>query len=220
VYNKNMKIDLHCHTKYSYDGSSSIEQIITHAKKVGLDGIAITDHENTKGWKEAIELGKKHNFLIILGEEIKTSKGDVLGLFLKEQIDGYKKDPHWVMEEIRKQGGLVIIPHPFHETERFKDDITKYLDLIDGIEISNGRMISKKLDIKAKEFAKKYNLGMISGGDSHYYKAIGYSYAEFNGNTEEELKQAILNKQIRVNEKKAPLIYALIPILVKLGLIR
>lgn len=215
-----MKIDLHCHTKYSYDGSSSIERIITHAKKVGLDGIAITDHENTKGWAEAIELGKKHNFLIILGEEIKTNKGDVLGLFLKEQIDGYKKEPRWAMEEIKKQGGLVIIPHPFHGSEGFKDDITKYLDLIDGIEVFNGRMLNIKMDSKAKEFAKKYNLGMIAGGDSHYFKAIGYAYTEFNGNTKEELKQAILKKETRVRERKAPLIYALIPFLAKKGLVK
>jgi len=215
-----MKIDLHCHTKYSYDGSSSIEKIITHAKKVGLDGIAITDHENTKGWAEAIELGEKYNFLIILGEEIKTDKGDVLGLFLKEQINGHKKDPRWVMEEIKKQGGLVIIPHPFHGSEKFKDDITKYLDLVDGLEVFNGRMLNKKSDLKALEFAKKHNLGIIGGGDSHYYKAIGYAYTEFNGNAEEELKQAILNKQTKIHEAKAPFIYALIPFLVKLGLIK
>jgi hypothetical protein len=215
-----MKIDLHCHTKYSYDGSSSIERIITHAKKIGLDGIAITDHENTKGWAEAIELGKKHNFLIILGEEIKTSKGDVLGLFLKEQINGYKKDPRWVMEEIKKQGGLVIIPHPFHGSEGFRDDITKYLDLVDGIEVFNGRKPGTNPDKKAMEFAKQYNLGMTAGGDSHYYKGIGNTYTEFNGNTVEELKQSILNKQTKINGKKAPLIYILAPFLSKTGLLK
>ena len=93
-----MKIDLHCHTKYSYDSNSDIEKIIIEAKKKGLDGIAITDHDNTNGWDEAIELGKKHNFLIILGEEIKSNKGDILGLFLKEKIEGRKKDPRFVME--------------------------------------------------------------------------------------------------------------------------
>jgi len=215
-----MKIDLHCHTKYSYDASSSIEQIIIHAKSVGLDGIAITDHENTKGWAEAIKLGKKHSFLIILGEEIKTTKGDVLGLFLKQQIDGYKKDPRWVMEEIKKQGGLVVIPHPFHDPEKFKDDIVKYLDLIDAIEVFNARMLIKKSDDKALEFALKYNLGMTAGGDSHYYKAIGYTYTEFDGTTEQELKQAILKKQTKIHGVKSPLIYAFTLILAKLGLMK
>ena len=215
-----MKIDLHCHTKYSYDASSNIEDIIKQAKKMGLNGIAITDHENTNGWKEAVEAGKRENFLIVLGEEIKTTKGDVLGLFLKQKIDGYKKDPRWVMEEIKRQNGLVIIPHPFHGSERFNDDITKYLDIIDGIEVFNARKPGTSPDRKAMEFAKKYNLGMIGGSDSHYYKGIGYTYTEFEGSTEDELKQAILDKQTKIIGKKAPMIYILTPILCKLGLMR
>lgn len=215
-----MKIDLHCHTKYSYDASSSIESIISQAKKMGLDGIAITDHENTDGWKEAIEAGKKHNFLIILGEEMKTTKGDVLGLFLKQRIDGYKKDPRWVMEQIKKQNGLVIIPHPFHGSEGFKDDITKYLDLVDAIEVFNARKPGTGPDKKAKEFAQKHHLGMTGGSDSHYYKGIGYTCTEFNGNTEEELKQAILNKQTEIREKKSPLMYIVTPFLAKIGMLK
>lgn len=215
-----MKIDLHCHTKYSYDASSSIESIIAQGKKTGLDGVAITDHENTDGWKEAIELGKKHNFLIVLGEEMKTTKGDVLGLFLKEKIDGYKKDPRWVMEEIKKQGGLVVIPHPFHGSEGFKDDITKYLDLVGAIEVFNARKPGTSPDKKAMEFAKEHNLGMTGGSDSHYYKGIGYTYTEFDGTTDEELKRAILNKQTKIKEQKSPLIYIVTPLLGKLGILK
>ncbi|MCK9393370.1 PHP domain-containing protein, partial [bacterium] len=134
-----MKIDLHCHTFHSEDGTSSIKSIIKQGKKKGLDGVAITDHENADAWKEAVFWGKKCGFEIILGEEIKSSQGDILGLFMKEKIDGKGKDPRWIMEEIKKQGGLVFIPHPFHVIEGFKKSLEQYLYLIDGIEVYNGR---------------------------------------------------------------------------------
>ncbi len=214
-----MKIDLHCHTLYSYDGASSPERIIKRAIEMGLDGIAITDHENAKGWQEALEMGKKMNFLVVLGEEMKTNKGDVLGLFMKEQIDGYKKDPRWVMEEIKKQGGLVIIPHPFHGIERFKDDMEKYLDLIDGIEVFNGRKPMSSPDKKAYEFAKKHNLAMTGGSDSHYYKGVGCAYTECEAKTIEELKKCILQKKTAAEGKKSPFIYIVTPLLAKIGLL-
>ena len=211
-----MKIDLHCHTKYSYDSNSDIEKIIIEAKKKGIDGIAITDHDNTEGWTEAIELGKKYNFLIILGEEIKSNKGDILGLFLKEKIEGRKKDPRFVMEEIKKQGGLVVIPHPFHYGEGFRDNLTNYLDLIDAIEVFNARKPFSSPDKMALDFAKKNNTGMTAGSDSHYYKGVGYGYTESDSNTLEDFKISILEKRTIGEGKKAPIIYIFTPLLSKL----
>jgi len=211
-----MEIDLHCHTKYSYDSNSKIEDLIIQAKKRGLDGIAITDHENNNGWKEALELGKKHNFLIILGEEIKTTKGDVLGLFINQQVNGYKKDPRFVMEEIKKQGGLVVIPHPFHYGENFKDNLENYLDLIDAIEVFNARKPFSNPDKMALEFAKKNNLGMTAGSDSHYYKGVGYAHTEADVNNLEEFKEAIINKKTKTKGAKAPICYIFTPLLIKL----
>ena len=211
-----MKIDLHCHTKHSYDAGSDIEKIIIQGKKMGLDGIAITDHENTNGWEEAISLGKKHNFLIVLGQEIKTTKGDILGLFLNKQIDGYKKDPRIVMEEIKKQGGLVVIPHPFHNGEGFRDKLENYLDIIDAIEVFNARKPFKEPDEKALKFAEKHNIAMTAGSDSHYYKGVGYAYTEANAETLEEFKNSIIKKKTTFSGKKAPFRYIFTPLLSKL----
>jgi len=99
-----MKADLHCHSQYSYDSIAKIEEIIKEAETKGLDAVAVTDHDNARAWKEI----KKTDFPIILGEEIKTNKGDVLGLFLKQEINGRQKDPRWVMEEIKKNRELLV----------------------------------------------------------------------------------------------------------------
>jgi len=104
-----MKADLHCHSHYSYDSIAKIKAMIEEAKRKELDAIAITDHDNAKAWEEA----KKENFPIILGEEIKTSKGDVLGLFLKQEINGRKKTALGDGRD-KKQEGLVIIPSPLY----------------------------------------------------------------------------------------------------------
>jgi hypothetical protein len=215
-----MRIDLHCHTFFSEDGTSSIESIIKQGKKQKIDGVAITDHESTDAWEEAIFWGKKCSFEFVLGEEIKSSQGDVLGLFMKEKIDGEGKSPRWIMEEIKKQGGLVFVPHPFHEFEGFNDSLEQYLSLIDGIEIFNGRRPFRKGDILAEEFADKYNLIKIGGSDSHYYKTIGNTYTECKANSIQEFRSELLKKKTNVVGKKAPLKYFIFPLGKKLGLIK
>ncbi|MDD5013457.1 MAG: PHP domain-containing protein [Candidatus Pacebacteria bacterium] len=211
-----MKVDAHIHTNYS-DGISTIKESAIEAKKRGLDAIAITDHNSTQGWPNAIKASKELNFPIILGDEINSKQGEIIGLFLKEKIDGKNKEAEFVMKEIKKQGGLVIIPHPFYEMLGFKDDLTKYLELIDGIEVLNAKRPNKGPDKKAFEFAKKYNLAMTGGSDSHYHKTVGNAYTECEGKTIEDFKQAILNKTTKAGGKKSNIIFALAPSLAKLG---
>ena len=217
---KNMKIDLHCHTIYSYDGTSSIQSIIKEAKRKGINGIAVTDHDNTNAWKEALEQGEKEGFEIILGEEIKSSKGDILGLFITNHIDGKGKDPKWIIQEIKKQNGLVIIPHPFHFGENFKGALQEYAHLIDGIEIFNGRRPFSKGDKLAEEFANKYNLIKTGGSDSHYYKTIGNAFTECEANTLEEFKNKLQKRETKVFGKKSSIKYFFFPFMRKIGIIK
>lgn len=213
-----MRIDLHCHSYYSYDGVSSPEELIKSALKKGLDGIAITDHDTIKGWEEAKEAAKKLNAHLILGEEIATEEGDILGLFLKEEIKA--KTLLEVIKEIKGQGGIAIIPHPFHFLKKFKGNLEDYKDFIDGIEVFNARALFGG-DKKALEFAKKNNLSQIAGSDAHYHKCVGdaFTIVEEAKNLE-DFKRGIIKGKTKTEGKKTFFLYLIYPFLTKSGLIR
>jgi predicted metal-dependent phosphoesterase TrpH len=221
-----MKIDIHNHSYYSYDGFSSPERLVRAAKQKGIDGIALTDHESVEGWKEAREAAKKYGILFIPGEEVKTIKdgkiiGDIIGLFLKKEIKN--REPKKVIKEIRDQGGLVIIPHPFHLLSPFKGEnvnkklsfrlflpftgsMTEFKRLIDAVEVLNSRIPTEAPDRKARAFAKQNRIAMVGASDAHYWKDIGdaYTLAEDAKNLK-EFKEAILNKKTKAEGKKSPL---------------
>ncbi len=212
-----MKIDLHTHSYYSYDALCSPRKMLKAAQVKGLDGIAITDHDTTKGWDDAIKAAKGLNMLIVLGEEIKTKQGDVLGLFLTKEIKGKGEDAVKVIKEIKEQGGVAIIPHPFHYGQRFKEDLNKCKDLIDGIEVFNARLPFGGADKKALAYAQENNLTMTAGSDAHFYAGVGYAYTIVEGVSNlDEFKKGILAGQTKTKGSKAPLLYAAIPALAKI----
>jgi len=204
-----MKIDLHCHSYYSYDGISSPEKLIKSALKKGLDGIAITDHDTITGWKEALLAAKKLNAFLILGEEVKTKEGDILGLFLKEEIK--TKTPLEAIKEIKNQGGIAMVPHPFHFLKKFKGNLETYKNLIDGIEVFNSRALFGN-DKKALEFVKRNNLAQLAGSDAHYHKCVGdaFTIVERAENLE-NLKKGILERKTKIEGKRTFFFYLIYP---------
>lgn len=213
-------MDLHCHSYYSYDALSSPEELIRAALKKGLDGIAITDHNTIAGWKEAERAAEKLSAFFIPGEEITTKRnrkivGDILGLFLKDKIQS--REPFQVIEEIHSQGGVAIIAHPFHFKGAFRDDLRKYINLIDGLEGFNARGLFTKDDRKAIAFAQKNNLAITAGSDAHYYKAIGSAFTIVEGaDSLDDFKKGILNKESQIVGRKSPLLYSIFPAIVKM----
>ena len=104
----NMKYDIHIHSKYSSDGILDLEEIVKISKKKGLDGIAITDHNTIKGGSEARKY-ETDDFEIVIGSEISTERGDVIGLFLSEEIRS--NDFYRVILEIKEQNGIIVLKH-------------------------------------------------------------------------------------------------------------
>src|SRR5207248_9693577 len=128
-----MRIDLHSHTLCSKDSCNEYDRIISAVLDCGLDGIAVTDHNELHG---ALELQKVAPFLVIPGEEIKTSRGEIIGLFLKEWIPP-GLEPIETVERIHEQGGVAYVPHPFDEFRGSRiergalEEVTPYIDILE-----------------------------------------------------------------------------------------
>ena len=188
--------DFHIHSIYSKDCLTPIKQIIKRAKKQGLTGIAITDHNTIKGAVKAKKIAK--NLDIIIGAEIKTEIGDIIGLFLKKEIKSRKSLE--VIKEIKDQGGITILPHPFKSK---KPRITHILNKIDLIEGLNTRQIKKK-NILAQKLAKKYKIPAIACSDAHNPFTIGRARTIFK---EKNIKKALQKGNFKTKGKEASYLF-------------
>ncbi|MCP6719566.1 MAG: CehA/McbA family metallohydrolase [Patescibacteria group bacterium] len=190
-----MRCDFHTHTHYSFDSKASLKDIIEAAAKRGINCLAITDHRETKGALEAEEYAKEKSILIIPGIEIKSRQGDILGLNIKEIIPD-RLSAKETIKEIKRQGGTVIIAHPFAFLHSFRGDLKEFLGEIDGIETLNGAAFSS-WNKKAQDFAEKYDLPVTAGSDSHSPEFVGRVYLEIPGDnlSIEEVLEAVKDKK-------------------------
>ena len=164
--------DLHMHTSHSHDCATDPAALLDHCIAQGLGAVAITDHNEISGALEAAGLGKP--ITVIVGEEVKTSQGEVIGLFLHERIErGMSMDE--TITAIQDQGGLVYMPHPFDRMHTIPDPATllRVLDRIDIFEVYNSRLLFDAFNDDAMRFAAKYNLIQAAGSDAHVLPGIG-----------------------------------------------
>ena len=190
-----MKYDFHIHTYYSKDSNIDPLLLIKKAIKLGFSGIAITDHNIIH--PKIKDLAKRVKDLnIIIGEEISSKDGHIIGLYLEESIPP-KKTAEETIELIKEQGGLVLIPHPFFLLWRFK--ALKRIKP-DAIEVINGK-IPRLLDFfnrKAYEYSKKHNITPYGGSDSHNLSHFGRVYNIIRDNPYKAIKN---NKIVVIKEK-------------------
>jgi predicted metal-dependent phosphoesterase TrpH len=174
-----MKYDLHTHSKYSNDGWMEIETMVKAAMARGLSGIAVTDHNTIKGGLEAQKFSGD-DFEVIIGSEITTDRGEVIGLYLSDEIlsNQYLE----VIDEIKDQDGLVLAPHPFDSLRGngIKPDEND-VNLIDLVEILNARCFNTEYNEKAARYAEKYKLKVFAGSDAHFSWELGNAGVEIKG---------------------------------------
>lgn len=189
-----MKADFHVHTSFSFDAVSSPRKIVSTAISRGIGILAITDHESIEGAQEAVRIANGR-ILVIVGQEIHSTSGDIIGIFLKKRID--ESDPVKVLDEIHDQGGLSILPHPLTHHAYSNVDIAKRLN---GIEAANWRYrlgIRKVVedDQRFHTAVQDYKLAVIGSSDSHRARELGRCYTEIEANSEEGVRRAILERR-------------------------
>ncbi|TMK92852.1 MAG: PHP domain-containing protein, partial [Actinobacteria bacterium] len=167
--------DLHTHTSWSHDCGVEVTELLDHAEVEGLGAIAVTDHNVFGGAREAVQLARGRDLVVVPGEEVKTAgQGEVIGLFLSEEIPrGLPFDE--TIAAIRSQGGLVYLPHPFDRLHAIPDATTlrRHLADIDVFEVYNARLLFEAYNDEALRFATKYNLTMGAGSDAHVLQGLG-----------------------------------------------
>ncbi len=191
-----MKVDLHLHTIYSPDSNASLENIIERCKRIGIDCLAITDHNTIEG---ALRMQAISPFPIIVGEEVMSSAGEIIGYFLKKEIPK-GISPQEVVTSIKGQGGLVCLPHPFDSFGRYPlkaEYREELLSQIDIIEVFNARSIRNNFSDQARLFAKQHGFLCSAGSDAHSAREVGNAYVDmpsFDG--PDEFKIALGKGQI------------------------
>ena len=203
-----LKADFHMHTRYSPDSEMAPEKLVERCLKVGLNCIAVTDHNTTDG---AYHVQRLAPFMVIIAEEVATSEGEVTGLFLQETIP-MRLSPVETAKRIKDQGGLVSLPHPF---DRFRsevitrsgiEDVLPYADIV---EVFNSRNNMSADNQKAYEFAHEHGLLTSGVSDAHTPIELGRTYVnmpEFDG-TPDGFKAALAEGTIHAR-KMTPLIHA------------
>jgi predicted metal-dependent phosphoesterase TrpH len=200
-----MILDPHIHSTYSSDSSASPRDIVRKAKAIGLDAIAVADHNTIKGSMATIGEAKDFkDFVVVPGMEISSSKGHIVALGINEDVKP-GLSPEETVESIRELGGIAVAAHPFVSYREGLCDNVKDLD-IDAIETLNSRYVFGYSNWRAKNLAIKRNIPEIGSSDAHFLEAIGSCVTELEADfSYESIIEGILSGKTNVFGDRTPL---------------
>ncbi len=209
-----MKADLHIHSIYSQDAISKPRTVLEMATERGVDIIAITDHNAAQSWRDFAYEARRFPVRVVFGQEIKLvngkyNDGELLGLFLSRPIQS--ATAAGVIAEIAEQGGIAVIAHPFCDRRsefRAFDQIDDWSRI--AIEARNGRTFKKRDNEMAESLAERLALPATAGSDAHTPFEIGSVYIEFDGKNIDDLKRAILHRDVRIGGEPSSAIFTLL----------
>jgi predicted metal-dependent phosphoesterase TrpH len=172
-----LRVDLHLHSRYSHDSRTSLEALIERSRVCGLDRIALTDHNTVDG---ALALARLAPALAIVGEEVKTLEGEVIGLFITGPLPPFQR-PERVLELVHEMGGLTYVPHPLDRNRSHfsPDRIVELADRIDILETYNP-WCEPAANVAAVRLATELDKVTATGSDAHSTHEMGRTWMEMD----------------------------------------
>jgi predicted metal-dependent phosphoesterase TrpH len=175
-----MRIDGHSHTMWSGDASTTPAELAAALPDSGVDVLCITDHNSIDGAVRLAASGEL-GVAVVVGQELKTTEGELIGLFLTERIP-FGLKPHEAVDAIRSQGGVVYVPHPFDEMRHCMKADSLYGLAGDGgidvVETMNAKTSLMSLNARAQGFAEEFGLAKAGGSDAHVPAALGAAWTD------------------------------------------
>ncbi len=202
-----LAVELHVHSSLSYDARDPVDLILEQAAAVGLDAIAITDHDEIDASLEAVEKAPDYGLVGIPGMEISSKAGHVLGLGITEGVPpGLPYDE--TLAAIREQGGIAVVPHPFQESRHgvmariTRDELAD----ADAIEVYNSRLITGRANRQAERFARARGVPMTAGSDAHISEMVGQAITQVDTDERDfdAILEAIAAGETTVEGKRTP----------------
>lgn len=189
---RSLKVELHCHSTYSRDSLSTIDGLLRRMDRLGLDRLAITDHNTILG---ALAAHKVAPDRIIVGEEIKTTRGELLAFFVQEEVPR-GLSPLESIARLRDQGAFISVSHPF-DVQRagwHLPDLIEITPLVDAIEVFNARCLEMRLNDQALTYARENDLVGTVGSDAHMLSEVGRAVMEMPDFTDADgMRRAVLD---------------------------
>jgi predicted metal-dependent phosphoesterase TrpH len=169
-----LRVEFHCHTIASADSLTRPGDLVETCRRKGIDRVVITDHNTIRGALAAQKLDPER---VIVGEEILTTRGEILAVFVREEVPK-RLTPHETIHRLKDQGAFISVSHPF---DRFREggwheeDLLEILPHVDAIEVFNSRCMLPPFNAEARQFAEKHNVAGTVGSDAHAAFELGRS---------------------------------------------
>ena len=199
--------ELHSHSSLSHDGRDPVDLLLGQAQAVGLDALAVTDHDEIEASLAAVEKAEEYGLVGIPGLEVSTAAGHVLALGVREAVPPGLSFGE-TLDRIRRLGGIAVVPHPFQESRSgvLANISQETLTAADAIEVYNSRLLTGRSNRQAERFARRNGMPMTAGSDAHISEMVGQAVTRIDAaeRSVDAILEAIREGHTTVEGKRTP----------------